>query len=586
MSVVTASGAVRIRVTGARGPIGPGSGPLGNGSVGADEISADSGEQEAITAKLGAAALSDLASTGPGKGLALSAFRQTGSGAIDRTGLEKAQEIVSALDFDGVGDETADDLAALNAAIIRAGDSAVVDLAGLTYRVSALPTNPRGVRFVNGRVVLGTAGAARQLNSYARERGFVHGREHLTRLYARAGSAGTRMKIISRGDSKGAHTSGSVQGYIVSNILTVTSGGDGELYQGCTISGSGVGSGRTVVQINRGFGGKGSKIQVSAGSDAGSSGSPITITTPGSGGGYAGNSGTPDVLLPKMLKRMNVANPIDVRNLNQGGTKWTDCDPTTFLAADVDATIFDYSTNHVNAQNVDDEIAAMRAVLTTLRAQTYGAKHLHDAILKMPISAHDTSGGRMNTWSEKLFRAYLQASDDFHACLIDDYGMWPDSSSLAGQWGDTPFVHPSAVFQQQISAHDGRELFPFGALAMSVPDDWVYLDPSLGGNSYTIYDNGFDPIRTKRVFGGKCLLRGGVAPPSNTVAANHTFALLPNTNYYPQVSEIVDAHTFSTTNTWGRLKCGVGTDGKIFAREAASNIVAVLFGMGSDWETW
>jgi len=58
MSIATASGGVIIEVTGARGGMGTSSGPLGAGSVDAETVTDDSGEQEAIVAKLG---LADIA---------------------------------------------------------------------------------------------------------------------------------------------------------------------------------------------------------------------------------------------------------------------------------------------------------------------------------------------------------------------------------------------------------------------------------------------------------------------------------------------------------------------------------------------
>lgn len=83
----------------------------------------------------------DLANaTDPAKGAGMVGFRQAGAGAVPRTMLDKAREVVSVKDFGAVGDGVADDTAAIQAAI-NSGKGAVIFPAG-RYRVTSNITVP------------------------------------------------------------------------------------------------------------------------------------------------------------------------------------------------------------------------------------------------------------------------------------------------------------------------------------------------------------------------------------------------------------------------------------------------------------
>lgn len=94
MTALTTTARARINVTGGRGPRGFASGPLGAGSVTAEEISDDPDEQVAITQKIG--------------------FRHVGPNAVARPALDKLREMpLSLADFAymggiGQGDANAD----------------------------------------------------------------------------------------------------------------------------------------------------------------------------------------------------------------------------------------------------------------------------------------------------------------------------------------------------------------------------------------------------------------------------------------------------------------------------------------------
>lgn len=74
----------------------------------------------------------DLATTGSGKGAEMVAFKQAGTGAVDRTASDKLREFVSVKDFGAVGDGVTDDYAAIQAAV-NSGAKRILFPAGTYY---------------------------------------------------------------------------------------------------------------------------------------------------------------------------------------------------------------------------------------------------------------------------------------------------------------------------------------------------------------------------------------------------------------------------------------------------------------------
>lgn len=126
----------RIKISGARGPRGFASGPLGADSVGAEEIKDDSGAQADIRNKLDLTSSTELAAPTGSAGLG---FIQSGAGAVARTVQSKLRETASVADFGAAGDGVTDDTAAITAAIAHVkGAGGTLVFPGGTYLVSTV----------------------------------------------------------------------------------------------------------------------------------------------------------------------------------------------------------------------------------------------------------------------------------------------------------------------------------------------------------------------------------------------------------------------------------------------------------------
>ena len=95
-----------------------------------------------------------LSSTASGKGAEMVAFKQSGTGAVDRTVKAKLGERISAKDYGAVGGGTNDDSAAIEAmgVELKVSGNKYADLAGLRYLTTAGVdfSNFNHVEFVGG----------------------------------------------------------------------------------------------------------------------------------------------------------------------------------------------------------------------------------------------------------------------------------------------------------------------------------------------------------------------------------------------------------------------------------------------------
>jgi len=133
--------------------------------------------------------LAELA--GP-EGADLVGFRQTGTGAVDRTLLDKERERIAYGDH-GTLDQT----------IVAAGSQRDVDLAGQSVTLAGEPVNQYGARLRNGKVLVpsGIGSYLTQRNTYADDaNGIMIGRENLAAWW-KSVSAGTFQSIFIYGDS-------------------------------------------------------------------------------------------------------------------------------------------------------------------------------------------------------------------------------------------------------------------------------------------------------------------------------------------------------------------------------------------------
>lgn len=520
---------------------------------------------------------SDMAD--PAQGVALAAFKQAGTGAVGRTMLAKARETLSPDDFGAVGDGVVDDTSAVNAAIAAIGVGGRVFLpAGKTYRVTSL-TNARNVGFWgDGNITIGTGNAAYAIRSYARRRGGpVYGREHLSRLFARAGSAGTTLKGFYDSDSTGARGNTTIQGSITSNVLTVTNAGSATLSQGTFLT-SVAGTPRIIQQLTGTPFGNGT-YSVSTSPNVGAG----TITV-GNGGGFAGDAGEPQVLLKKHFRLNGVRNAVNLVNIGIGGSTWQDLvarNPAQYLDANSDLLIVKAPINRGVSDAAD--IASMRQYFTNLRAATYGRVDLLTIVLEGYTPAHDTTNGRTSLYAQRMFEACLQCVDDFDVVFVDMASIYAAKPWMVGTYLDASGAHPVGALQQQILPQVGRAIIQAGEAQLSTGDDWILLTPP---GSYLPYDNGFGQQRLRLHPHGEVDLIGGVRPPATTVTANDTLFNCPNTNYYPDVSIPIEAAVFKTDTSWSKIECGVDVAGRGFARETVTNVTAILFRPGTKWSTF
>lgn len=133
---------------------------VADGSITANKLSSDAvttikiQDQAVTSGKIADGAILDV-DVNAGAGIAASklAFTQSGTGATARTVDSRLKETVSPKDFGAVGDNSTNDTAAISA-VRTAFTNTSIDLAGASYRVTAIPA---GWGFRNGLLTLNPA---------------------------------------------------------------------------------------------------------------------------------------------------------------------------------------------------------------------------------------------------------------------------------------------------------------------------------------------------------------------------------------------------------------------------------------------
>lgn len=444
----------------------------------------------------------DILSTASGKGAGLVGFSQASTYGAGTLGA-KATQLQSPLDapYLATGDGVADDTSAINvqAAAIPVGSQIILP-AGKKFRVASWVNDLGHDYFGGGSIVIGTGSAAYKLNSYARARGFVFGRENKYAFDNAVNTAGSLWDAFIYGDSTVATTAN---------------------------------------------------------------------------GGIPGDPNTPDVILRDYLENNGVRNIGTFTNRGNGGANFSNANPVPDLGVNTKLLVFKFSINHVSGQDVAAEIAAMRAVLSAVRADANGGWDKVTIVICSGNSTHDTAGGRTSLWYEQLLGGFQQAAYDFGCVFVDIYGLFPDSRRWAGFYSDTPSVHPQDLLRQQLWAPVGEVLAPHGAFQLSTGNRWIDIT---GVNNWT-NNVGGNAFQVSLSADGFVDVRGSITRASGTPAADEEFGSLPNNNYVPDQPSTGTAWTYNGA-TWRSLPVLVNVDGTIEPRNAdAYNTLVVLDGI-------
>lgn len=524
--------------------------------------------------------IADLASPAAGKGDNLTTFVQRGDGATPRTTREKAQEAITPDDYGAVGDGVTDDTLAIARARAAAGSGGSVFLpTGKLYRATEVGDS-LGVGYDGpGVISRDTGSSAYSLRPYPRREGYVHGREYLTRLFARIGSLGTTLTGFIDGDSTAARGNTTVVAGVAANVMTVSNAGTATLAPGTYVTGISP-TCRIILQASGTPFGNG-VYQISESTTL----APGTTIAVGNGGGFAGDRGEPQALLSSHFRTNGARNAISLVNLAIGSSTWQDLvsrDRAQYLTAATDIIVVKAPVNRQGSLlNIAPDIASMRQYFSDLRAATYGSVNLLAIVLVGLSPAFDQTNGRTSLYAQLMREAYLQCVDDFKLVFIDLHGFYSDGSQMVGNTLDSVGVHPNGFLQQQLWNKIGLAILDAGDTQLSTGNEWFTC---AGANSWTSYGNGYAPPQVSLSADGWVRLRGAIARSSGTPTAGQKMLDLPNSNYFPPFSISVPATTFDGA-AWSGTHLGIAVDGGISPRDdSARNAFVSLDGIA--WRAW
>ncbi|MES2173838.1 MAG: SGNH/GDSL hydrolase family protein [Pseudomonadota bacterium] len=270
-----------------------------------------------------------------------------------------------------------------------------------------------------------------------------------------------------------------------------------------------------------------------------------TMATLANGGGYAGASAEPQVLIRRMLEQKGVRIPIDITNRAVGGTKFSDLDAIPDIdttGGTTDGAIIKYAINDVRSESgsIEADLAAFAATvdakLTAIRSSSgYAAWQEYFIILVGPTNTFDPQHGRTNIWYERIRDVLVAAAIKHHCFYHDPYSLMPGNiGAMAGKAAgmDDPFgngqpIHPREVVQtmwvaslvdamvgySDLSIYDNRAL-----MALTLQNGWVDYGSDFGGAAYSMDGDGWVSVMG--------LIKSG------TISAGTVIATLP-ANYRP-----------------------------------------------------
>ena len=199
-----------------------------------------------------------------------------------------------------------------------------------------------------------------------------------------------------------------------------------------------------------------------------------TVATLASGSGFAGVVGEPQLLIPRMLSRKGVRNPISMTNRGVGGTKISDMSALGDVGVGASDIFF-------VKYGINDAADGLLGFATNLRAKMAAIRSLNGfstvdnltIVLIGPNATFDPQHGRASNWHEDLRGIYEAAARDYRCAYFDTYAYMREiewaATAAGGQMMDNAFangqgVHPKEIMQQLIYGKLIDEMIGFSDL--------------------------------------------------------------------------------------------------------------------------